>query len=101
MWHLTDPEYENQLVFRAIERLVRGEAGTSGITSSSGSALPFRMTSNSPVEKPVTERSKSRSKAPNSVSSIFRASTSQLAPSAILLSAIRNARFWASLSPGM
>ena len=31
------------------------------MTSSSGSALPFRMMSNSPVEKPVTERSKSRS----------------------------------------
>ena len=69
------------------------------MTSSSGSALPFRMTSNSPVEKPVTERSKSRSKDPNSASSIFRTSRSQPAPSAILLSAIRNARFCVSLSP--
>ena len=59
------------------------------------------MTSNSPVEKPVTERSKSRSNDPNSANSIFKTSRSQPAPSAILLSAIRNARFWASLSPGM
>ena len=34
--------------------LVRGAAGTAGMTSSSGSAVPFRMTSISPVEKPVT-----------------------------------------------
>ena len=34
--------------------LVRGVAGTAGITSSSGSAGPFRITSISPEEKPVS-----------------------------------------------
>ena len=63
-----------------VANLVRGETGVSGMTSSSGSALPFRMTSNSPVEKPVTERSKSRSMDRNSVSSNFSISTSQRCP---------------------
>ena len=71
----------------------RGVTGTAGITSSSGSALPLRITSISPVEKPVMERSKSRSSVPSSASSSFRISMSQPAPSAILLSASRSARF--------
>ena len=41
--------------------LVRGVTGTAGITSSSGSAGPFRITSISPDEKPVSERSRSTS----------------------------------------
>jgi hypothetical protein len=40
--------------------LLRGVVGTGGITSSSGSPLPLKSTSSSPVEKPVTVRSLNR-----------------------------------------
>ena len=71
-----------------------------GSTSSSGSAVPLRITSISPVEKPVSDRSKSTSSAASSPSSSFRRSRSQPAPSAILLSASRSARFCASVRAG-
>ena len=79
--------------------LVRGSSGTGGITSSSGSSFLLRSTSSSPVEKPVTVRSMSRSSEDSSASSTFRMSKSHPAPSAILLSARRKARFWASFRP--
>jgi len=81
------------------QTFVRGVAGTGGMTSSSGSTADVRITSISPVEKPVRVRSISTSIEPSSPSSSCRISRSQPALSAILLSAIRNARFWVSERP--
>ena len=69
------------------------------MTSSSGSTADVRITSISPVEKPLRVRSISTSIEPSSPSSNCRISRSQPALSAILLSAIRNARFWVSERP--
>jgi hypothetical protein len=72
---------------------VLGVAGTGGMTSSSGSTADDRMTSISPVEKPVRVGSISTSIEASSPNSFCRISRSQPALSAILLSAIRSVRF--------
>ena len=69
------------------------------MTSSSGSSAEPRITSISPVEKPVSVGSISTSSEASSPSSCCKISRSQPALSAILLSAIRSARFWVSDRP--
>jgi hypothetical protein len=69
------------------------------MTSSSGSAADERITSISPVEKPVSVGSISTSIEASSPNSSCRISKSQPALRAILLSAIRSARFWVSERP--